>query len=155
NGGGNANSTNAARLTHLFVSPEAFEDMRNWGIDQVDDITRREIYLSDDGNTTGGTQIFGIKIVPVTEFGDNQEYQTYYETVIAAGAANRGMAAGDVELVVGLDLSKNDSFVMPIREPLQVFEDETLHRSRKQGYYAWQSHGFGVLNNNRCLLGSL
>jgi hypothetical protein len=152
NGGGNSASLNRGRLTHLFVSPEAMEDMRNWGVDEVDEVTRREIYLADD---VGASSIFGVKIVPLDELGEGQEYQTYYQQTIAVGASNNGMAAGDVELVVGLDATNNDAFVMPIREELQVFEDETLHRERRQGYYAWMSAGFAVLNNSRVLLGSL
>jgi hypothetical protein len=41
----------------LYLSPEALEDIRNWVVDQVDEQTRREIYISD-----GPTQLFGISI---------------------------------------------------------------------------------------------
>lgn len=152
NGGGNSSSVNRSRLTHLFVSPEAMEDIRNWGIDEVDEITRREIFVSND---EGATQIFGVKIVALDELGEGQEYQLYYQNVIALGAANNGMAASDVEIAIGLDADNNDSFVMPIREELQVFEDPTLHRSQRQGYYAWEELGIGVLSNARVLLLSL
>lgn len=152
NAGGNASSLNRGRLTHLYLSPESQEDIRNWGIDEVDELTRREIYVAGD---EGVSKIYNVTLVALDELGESQEYQTYYQNVIAAGAANNGMAAGDVELVVGLDLSKNDSFVMPIREELQVFEDESLHRERREGYYAWWSGGMACLNNQRCLLGSL
>ena len=30
--------------TDLYVSPEAMEDIRNWGVDQVDEVTRRNLY---------------------------------------------------------------------------------------------------------------
>ncbi len=43
NGGGNSASNNRGQLTDLYVSPEAMEDIRNWGVDQVDELTRREI----------------------------------------------------------------------------------------------------------------
>ncbi len=152
NAGGNSGSLSRGKLTHLFLSPEAIEDIRNWGVDEVDEVTRREIYQADD---SGATEIFGVKLVALDELGEGQEYQQYYQTVIAAGASNNGMAAGDLEIVIGLDLSKNDAFVMPVREKLQVFEDETLHRERREGYYAWASMGFAVLNNQRVLLGSL
>lgn len=149
NSGGNQTSLNLGKLTHLFVSPEAVEDMRNWGLDQIDPMTQREIYLSDD---TNGAEVFGVKLVPLFELGETQEYQYYYTNTIAAGAANSGLASGDVELVIGLDLSHDDAFVMPIREELQVFEDETLHREKREGYYSWMSAGFGVLNSQRTLL---
>jgi len=60
----------------------------------------------------------------------------------------------DVELVVGLDQSKSDSFVMPVKAQLQVFEDPTLHRQQRAGYYGWAELGFGVLDNRRVVLGS-
>lgn len=152
NGGGNSASLRRSRLTHLFVSPEALEDMRNWGIDQVDEVTRREIYQS---NEEGATQIYDVKIVALDELGEGQEYQTWYNTYATAqGASNNGMAAGDLELVLGLDATQNDSFVSPIRDPLQIFPDPTLHRERRQGYYAWQSLGFAVLDTSKVLLGS-
>jgi len=152
NAGGNSGSMNRGRLTHLFVSPEALEDMRNWGIDQVDEVTRREIYLADD---TGAASVFGVKVVALDELGEGQEYQDYYQNVIATGAANNGMAASDVELVIGIDATRNDAFVMPIRENLQVFEDPYLHRQRRAGIYGWMSVGVAVLSNTKVLLGSL
>ena len=65
-----------------------------------------------------------------------------------------GIQSADVELVVGLDQSSNDSFVMPVKEQLQVFEDPTLHRQQRVGYYGFAELGFGVLDNRRIILGS-
>jgi len=152
NGGGNSASMNRTKLTHLFVSPEAIEDIRNWGVDEVDEITRREIYTAEDGSFN---RVFGVNLVDLDELGDDQEYQDYYENVPASGAANNGMASGDVELVVGLDLSSNSSFVMPIRETVQVYEDDTLHRQQRMGFYGWAEVGYGVLDTSRLLLGSI
>ena len=53
-----------------------------------------------------------------------------------------------------LDQSTNDSFVMPVKEQLQVFEDPTLHRQQRAGYYGFAELGFGVLDNRRIILGS-
>ena len=64
------------------------------------------------------------------------------------------MQAADLELVVGLDQSSNDSFVMPVRQQLEVFEDPTLHRQQRAGFYGWAEIGFGVLDNRRVILGS-
>lgn len=152
NAGGNSASKDRGRLTDLFVSPEALEDIRNWGVDEVDEITRREIFLAGD---EAMNRIYNVNITALDELGEGQEYQDYYVNVIAAGAANDGMASGDVELVIGLDLSKNDSFVMPIREQLQVFEDESLHRSRRMSFYAWASLGVAALDGRRVILGSI
>lgn len=146
NGGGNSTSTGRSTLTDLYVSPEALEDIRNWGMDQVDEITRREIWVAQDGTIN---RIFGVNLHDLDELGEGQEYQDYYTNVLSAS-----LQASDVELVVGLDLSVNDSFVHPIREELGVFEDDDLHRRRRAGFYAWLEAGYAVLDNRRVLLGS-
>jgi hypothetical protein len=149
NGGGNSASTNRGMLTDLYVSPEAVEDIRNWGIDQVDEVTRREIYVAGDGSGSLN-RIFGVNLHDIDELGEGQEYQLFYENVL-----NGSLPTGDVELVVGLDLRKRDSFIMPIREQVQIFEDDTLHRQKRAGFYGWAEQGFAVLDNRRVLLASL
>lgn len=41
--------------TDLYISPEALEDMRNWSIDHIDKVTRKEIYSCsiDDSFSVG------------------------------------------------------------------------------------------------------
>ena len=148
NSGGNSASVGRGRLTDLYVSPEALEDVRNWGLDQVDEVTRREIYTaSEDGAPI--TRIFGVNLHDLDELGEGQQYQEFFTNDL--GGAVQG---SDVELVVGLDQSKSDSFVMPVKAQLQVFEDPTLHRQQRAGYYGWAELGFGVLDNRRVVLGS-
>jgi hypothetical protein len=147
NGGGNSSSSDRGRLTDIFLSPEAMEDIRNWGVDQVDEMTRREIYVAADGAIN---RVFSVNLHDLDELGEGQSYQLYYANQLAGT-----LAAGDTEIAVGLDLSKNDSFVMPIREGLQIFEDETLHRQKRMGWYGWQEHGFAVLDNRRVLILSM
>ena len=149
NGGGNSASTNRGMLTDLYVSPEAVEDIRNWGVDQVDEVTRREIYVAGDGSGSLN-RLFGVNLHDIDELGEGQEYQLFYENVL-----NGSLPTGDVELVVGLDLRKRDSFIMPIREQVQIFEDDTLHRQKRAGFYGWAEQGFAVLDNRRVLLASL
>jgi hypothetical protein len=83
------------------------------------------------------------------ELGDGQEYEGYYESDLSGT-----LPSGDSEIVVGLDLRNTDSFVMPVRQEVQIFEDDTLHRQRRAGLYGWAEHGFAVLDNRRVLLGS-
>lgn len=148
NGGGNSTSNNRAQLTDLYLSPEALEDIRNWGVDQVDEVTRREIYVANDG-AGSLTRVFGVNLHSLDELGEGQEYQLYFENVLGGS-----MPGSDVEVVVGLDLSKRDSFIMPVREQVQIFEDESLHRQKRAGYYGWAEQGFAVLDNRRVILGS-
>lgn len=148
NGGGNSASNNRGRLTDLYLSPEAMEDIRNWGVDQVDELTRREIYTAADGSVN---RIFGVNLHDIDELGSGQEYQLFYSNTLGAA-----MPAGhNTEIVVGLDLSSRDSFIMPVREEVQIFEDETLHRQKRAGFYGWAEQGFAVLDNRRVLLGSI
>lgn len=148
NGGGNS-VTATGKLTDIFLSPEAIEDIRNWGPDQVDEITRREVYQSGD-NGSPITKIFGVRLNGLFEFGDDQEYQTFFTSDLGGSLGPNS----DVELIVGLDLSSRDSFVMPIKQELEIFADETLHRSQRAGYYGWMELGFGVLDNRRVIAGS-
>jgi hypothetical protein len=145
NGGGNSTSMNRSKLTDLFTSPEAQEDIRNWNVDQVDETTRREILVSPEGTLN---RIFQVNLHDLDELGVGQEYELYYTNTLS------GTHSGDEEIVVGLDLSKNDSFVMPVRENVQVFVDPNMHRERKAGLYGWAEIGFGVLDSRRCLIGS-
>jgi hypothetical protein len=148
NSGGNSASMGRGRLTDLYVSPEALEDVRNWGLDQIDEVTRREIYTaSEDGAPI--TRIFGVNLHDLDELGEDQEYQTFF-----TGSLSGAVETNDVELVVGLDQSSNDSFVMPVKQQLEVFEDPTLHRQQRAGFYGWAEIGFGVLDNRRVILGS-
>lgn len=147
NGGGNSASNNRGMLTDLYVSPEAMEDIRNWGVDMVDEVTRREIYTAADGSVN---RVFNVNLHDIDELGEGQEYQLYFSNVLGGA-----LPTGDVEAVVGLDLRKRDSFIMPIREQVQIFEDETLHRQKRAGFYGWAEQGFAVLDNRRVLLGSL
>lgn len=146
NSGGNSTSINRGKLTDLYMSPEGVEDIRNWGIDQIDEVTRREIFQLGDGSVN---RVFGVNLHELDELGESQEYQTYFTSELGAS-----LQASDYELVVGFDLSKSDSFVMPVRTPLEIFEDDSLHRQRRHGYYGWLECGFGVLDNRRVILGS-
>ncbi len=144
NGGGNSTTQNRGKLTDIYLSPEGLEDIRNWGIDQVDETTRREIYVAADGSIN---RIFGKNLHDLDELGEGQEYQSYYTNQLGGT-----MPSGDVEIAVGLDLNKNDSFIMPIRSEVEIFEDDNFHRQRRAGLYGWAEQGFAALDNRRIIL---
>jgi hypothetical protein len=147
NAGGNAASIKRHKLTDLWMSPEGFEDVRNWNFNQVDDITRREIFLSDLNADT--MKLYGLNIHAIEEFGESQEYQLFFTSDLGAA-----LQASDLELVVGLDQSATDTFLMPIRQEIQVFDDPTLHRYQKAGVYGWGEFGFAVLDGRSVIAGS-
>jgi hypothetical protein len=146
NAGGNSTSKKQGRLTHLFLSPEAVEDMRSWDIDEIDDITRREIFIAEDGTFQ---KVFGVTLVDLNELGPGQKFQNYAVDELAAS-----MAASDTQFMIGLDLTNKDSFVNPVRQTLEVFEDMYLHREGRQGWYTEEEVGFAVLDARRILLAS-
>lgn len=146
NSGGNTGSSRKGRLTDLYMSIEALEDIRNWDADQVDEVTRREIYTKADGTAT---RIFGVTLHEMYELGVGQEFQNFFEDQLGGS-----LPGGDSEIVVGVD-SQNTSFIMPIREELEIHGDPNLLRSQKQGYFGWMEMGFGVLDNRDVILGSL
>lgn len=148
NGGGNSASNRRSKLTDVFVSPEAMEDIRNWGVDQIADITRDRLFNTSADNVLNN--LFGVNLHDLDELGEGQEYQLFYDNQLSGT-----LPSGDVELVVGLDLTNRDSFVNPIREAPQIFVDDSMHRSRRTGLYGWAEGGYAVLDNRRVLLGSL
>lgn len=153
NGGGNSASNNRGMLTDLYVSPEAMEDIRNWGLDQIDEVTRREIYTAADGTVN---RVFGVNLHDRDELGEGQQYQLFFKDILLGNLPENYSGSDDkVELVVGLDLRKRDSFIMPVRQEVQIFEDDTLHRQKRAGFYGWAEQGFAVLDNRRVLLGAL
>lgn len=147
NAGGNTASGSRGRLSDLYVSPEALEDVRNWGLDQIPDSVRANIY-----NATGEgpvTNIFGVNLHDLDELGEGQEYQSFFEDGLGGS-----VESSDLELVVGLDQGANDSFVMPMKQAVSIHEDPTLHRQQRVGWYGFAELGFGVLDNRRIILGS-
>lgn len=146
NGGGNSTSLNRGVLTDIYFSPESMQDIRNWGIDQLDEFTRREIYTAADGKPN---QIFNVRLHDLDELGEGQEYQNFYLNELAGT-----LPTGHVELIVGLDQRNDDSFVMPVREYPTIFEDDNLHRQKLAGLYGWAEVGFAALDNRRILLAS-
>jgi hypothetical protein len=148
NAGGNTTSLFRGMLTDLYMSIEMLESMRNWTVAEVDAVTRREIFTSDEGYVS---QIFKVNLHEMVEFGVGQEYQNYY---LDPNGLNGQLATGDVEVLVGLDRQRNDSFINPIKREMEVYEDELLHRQRRGGVYGWTEHGFAVLDARRIILGS-
>jgi hypothetical protein len=146
NAGGNSASTGRGRLTDLFISPEGLEDIRDWDSGDVDEVTRREIFTAEDG---GLSRIYGVNLHDIDELGVNQEFNLYWDNDLAENFSN-----SDVEVCIGFDLSKNDSFVMPIKEQLTIFDDPALHRRRRAGVYAWAEMGWACLDPRRVLAGT-
>jgi hypothetical protein len=143
--GGNSTSLNRGRLTDLYMSPESRQDVLAWDLTQIPDAIRVKIFDED-----GLTKIGAVNLHTIDELGVGQEYQTYFTTTLGGS-----MPTDKVEIAVGLDLYHIDSFVNPVRQRVEVFEDPTFHRQRRAGMYGWGEHGFSVLDSRRVLLGAI
>lgn len=152
NAGGNSTSVNRGKLTHIAMSPESLQDVRSWDLTQVDDITRREIFLAQDNYSL--TKIFGVTLVDIDEFGVGQEYQNYYNNVLGGSNPN-----SKEEIAIGLDLmnGSKDSFLMPwVKRDngqfLEMYEDPTLLRFGRFGYWSEARMGTTVLDSRRVII---
>lgn len=149
NGGGNSATMNRSRVTDVYMSPEAHMDIRAWGLDIVPDRVRENIYYAKEGSQDL-INIFGVNLHALDEFGVNQEYQNYWTNTLSGSLSTQN----DVEIAIALD-QNNQDFVMPIREDLQVFEDNTVHRRGDFSVYGRFRGGFAVLDSRRTLVASL
>lgn len=150
NSGGNSTSVNQGKLTHIAISPEGLEDIRSWDLTQVDDVTRRQIFLAGEGEMSL-TKIFGVTLMDLDELGVGQEYQKYFTNTLATS-----IGGSKLELAVGLDLSSNDSFVRPYRlqpggQRIEMQPRVTLIEQNREGYFWREENGWSVLDNRRVI----
>lgn len=144
--GGNGNS---GSLTDVYLSTEAMEDIRAWDVNEIDEFTRREIFVTRE---QGLASIYGVVLHEMTEFGEEQEYEAFVTDTL--GRAHQTISSVTLqEFCIGLDLSVMDSFVMPVRKELETYEDPALYRQQRAGIYGWMEHGFACLDARRVLLG--
>ncbi|RKY43057.1 MAG: hypothetical protein DRP85_00750 [Candidatus Makaraimicrobium thalassicum] len=145
-----------SKLTDLFLSPEALADIRNWSQAEVDDITRHEIFRGE--GLAGLPTIFGVRLHELQELGEGQRFQTYIESTDGPNKASWFVAGGDTdkEFCIGLDASdwalRTRKFV--VREDLQLYEDDTLLRSNRVGWFGFMEIGFAVLDNRFLVIGT-
>jgi hypothetical protein len=156
-------------LTDLFVSPEDMADQREWGESQVDDTTRREIFV-----TGGMNEMWNVKFHEVPQLGMSGRYNinsndstgglfrvgagnsfnNYTPTVANKVDANMKVITPGETQIYGFDLTSNDSLVMPIREELRMFDDShNLHREQLQGFYGWEEIGMAILDTRMIQMG--
>ena len=98
------------------------------------------------------TRIFGVNLHDLDELGEGQEYQDFFREWTWRYA----LEASDLELVIGLDQGANDSFVMPVKQQLEVFEDPDSS-SPAANWLLW-FHGAWISefsDNRRIMLGVL
>lgn len=152
--GGNSTSVNRGMLSRLYVSPEVLGDIRNWDLTMVDDVTRREIFVTPD---LDAVKVFGVEVRSIDELGVGQEFQTYYTARLGASMPTYTLSGSQtkLEIVVGLDLTKNAAFVRPVRQRLEVQDDPTFARRRRVSMFSTEELGHASLESRACLIGSV
>jgi hypothetical protein len=152
------------RVTDLYVAPEGIASLRNLSFFQVEDqgsapdtfLRGPSDRMTDDLlNAPQGTpmSIHGIRIHELHELGNPSGTDAEYNALIKTlGGSLAG--GGDTDFCVALNLAQRDSFVMPVREEMSMFEDPFLHRQQRAGVYGWMEQGFAVLDSRRVQLGS-
>lgn len=150
------------QLTDLWISPEDAADIREWTDVDIDPVTRREIFqaagmgsiwnvqmhvlhhLGQPGkfNINGSTSSYGM--FKADGAGDYNDYHLDNPNVV--DASGNVTTAGETQ-IWAFDMTANDSLVMPIKEELEIYDDPTLHRRQKQGFYGWEEVGFACLDS--------
>lgn len=160
---------NDRTLTDLYVSPEDMADIAEWGESQVDEFTRRDIFLS--GGMNG---ILGVKLHKVRQLGATGKYningntsqygifrangsQTFSDLVLSnpnVVDANGAVTTPGETQILGFDLTSNDSLVMPIRKELEFYDDTpNLFRSGRAGFFCDEEVGLAILDTRMLCMG--
>lgn len=143
-------------------------DIREWTDTDIDPVTRREIFqaggmgslwnvalheiqhLGATGlyNINGSASAFGKFVADGTE-----HYNSYLlDNPNITNADGTVLTLGETQ-VIGFDLSVNDSLVMPIRKDYEAYDDPTLLRVQKAGFFGWEEIGFACLDPRMLGLG--
>lgn len=149
-GGGNSSSTNRFRMSRVYMSPEAAGDVRNWNVDEVDEVTRREIFLKPDMDAMS---VFGVDVRTIDELGVGQEFQDYFAN--QGGTLPTYSLSGSqtkLEIAVGVDPNRPNAFVMPVERNVELFEDPTVHRQNRVSLYGRWKGGFACLEGRASIL---
>lgn len=145
-------------LTDLFISPEQKAKIRAMaynplsatatpaGIQALPDGVKEDIYRA-----AGAQEIFGVRITDMVELGvgTTRKYNQLFMDMSAAQSLAGGSAfdAGDDEVIVGLDLSK-EAFVRAVARQADgggtftvLPDDQFVTRSDKTGFYGFLEEG--------------
>ena len=155
-------------LTDIYLSPEDAADIREWTDTDIDPVTRREIFQA-----SGMGKIWNVNLHVVQHLGATGLYNINDNTAafgkFAADGANTynsytidngNITAADGTVstigetqIYGFDMTVNDSLVMPIRKEYEAYDDPTLLRYQKQGFFGWAEIGFACLDSRMLGMG--
>jgi len=155
-------------LTDLYVSPEDAADIREWTDTDIDPVTRREIFQAAGMGSLWNVQLHEVQHLGATgQYNINGNSSEFGKFIAGAGDiynsytienANVVNSDGTINTlgetqVIGLDMSTNDSLVMPVRKDYEAHDDPTLLRVQKQGFFGWAELGFACLDSRMLGMG--
>lgn len=154
-------------LTDLYVSPEDAADIREWTDTDIDPVTRREIFQASGMGSIWNVTLHEVQHLGATGLYNINSSTSEYGKFTATGSsfnsytienANVTAADGTVSTlgetqIYGFDMSTNDSLVMPIRKDYEAYDDPTLLRVQKQGFFGWAELGFACLDSRMLGMG--
>lgn len=161
---------NGSKLTHLFVEPETMSDLRHEvgkdhlsaNTDDEDGLVYHGIhvrvvpdisqYFWDLCHNTGKNKPVASRYQPKSYKGFTGLLSNIWRMIRLKKKPLVRVSYANRPIMLGLDLSSQDSFVMPIRGSFNVFHDPTLHRRQRNGLYGWMELGVAALNHNRAAL---
>jgi len=155
-------------LTDLYVSPEDAADIREWTDTDIDPVTRREIFQAAGMGSLWNVQLHevdhlgAVGMYNINGFGSaygkfvcdsTNTYNSYsLDNPNIVDATGIVTTLGETQ-VLGFDLTVNDSLVMPIRKEYEAYDDPTLLRVQKQGFFGWAEIGFACLDSRMLGMG--
>jgi len=149
-------------LTDLYVSPEDAADIREWTDTDIDPVTRREIFQASGMGSIWNVSLHEVQHLGATGLyninGSTSEFGKFLadgtDTYNAYTLDNPNVTAPDGTIttlgetqIYGFDMTANDSMVMPIRKEYEAWDDPTLLRSQKAGFFGWTIYGLAILDS--------
>jgi hypothetical protein len=180
--GGTPDVRSGKGVTDIICSPEIVEELRAIAYNPITTKTSPQGTASTAGtpdfiaeqafNAAGAPEFYGINVIELNEMGGSglgsasQKFNNIFITEqsgnvpLAGGATGNQSAAGDDELVLGIDRSR-ESLIRPVAVDAEngaefnlIADDQYSIRQNKIGYFGSLEEGRVVLDN-RALIGTL
>ena len=182
--GGTPDARSGKGVTDIICSPEIVEELRAIAYNPIntksapngsagdDSVRTADEIASQAFSAAGAPEFYGINVIELNEMGgsglggSSRQFNNIFvaeqsgNVPLAGGAAGNQAAAGDDELVLGIDRSR-ESLVRPVAVDADnggefnlIADDQYSIRQNKIGYFGSLEEGRVVLDN-RALIGTL
>ena len=182
--GGTPDARSGKGITDIICSPEIVEELRAIAYNPINTkgsarattdngVVRTADFIAQEAfSAAGAPEFYGINVIELNEMGgsglggSSRQFNNIFvgeqsgNVALAGGAAGDQAAAGDDELVLGIDRSR-ESLVRPVAvdgdnggEFNLIADDQYSIRQNKIGYFGSLEEGRVVLDN-RALIGTL